>query len=225
LKVKAYTLNFFVHSKVVTPESTFIEKEDGSKLIISYKDNRAKKDAANRKKGYEKLKKKVLSGKLNKTNINNKGYNKYLKLEGETLISIDDDKYKDDAKWDGLKGYLSNTSLSKEKIIEQYHQLWQIEKTFRISKTDLQIRPIYHYLKRRIEAHICISFAACKIYKELERQLKAKESELSPEQVIDILKTIYQITFTTPYSSNTHQKLILKTDEQKLIIKLFNLEV
>lgn len=205
-------------------ESTAIDKEDGSKLIISYKYNRAKKDAANRKKGYEKLLKKITSGKLTKTNINNKGYNKYLKLEGETLISIDDEKYKDDAKWDGLKGYLSNTSLSKESVIEQYHQLWQIEKTFRISKTDLQIRPIYHYLKKRIEAHICISFAACKLYKELERQLKLKQSSQSPEQVIDILKTIYQITFTTPYSSNIHRKLILKTDEQKLVVKLFNLE-
>lgn len=205
-------------------ENTSIDKVDGSKLIISYKTNRAKKDAANRKKGYDKLNKKVLSGKLTKTNINNKGYNKYLKLEGETLISIDDEKYKDDAKWDGLKGYLTNTNLTKEQVIARYHELWQIEKTFRISKTDLQIRPIYHYLKTRIEAHICISFAACKIYKELERQLKQKQSSLSPEQVIDILKTIYQITIKTPYSSNIHHKLILKTDEQKLIVKLFNLE-
>jgi transposase len=205
-------------------ENATIDKTDGSKLIISYKTNRAKKDAANRKKGYEKLKKKVQSSKLNKTNINNKGYNKYLKLEGETLISIDDEKYNDDAKWDGLKGYLSNTNLNAEQIIARYHELWQIEKTFRISKTDLQIRPIYHYLKRRIEAHICISFAACKIYKELERQLKVKQCQLSPEQVIDILKTIYQITLKTPYSQNIHHRLILKTDEQKLVINLFNLK-
>jgi transposase len=205
-------------------ENAAIDKTDGSKLIISYKINRAKKDAANRKKGYEKLKKKVQSGKLNKTNINNKGYNKYLKLEGETLISIDDEKYNDDAKWDGLKGYLSNTNLNAEQIIARYHDLWQIEKTFRISKTDLQIRPIYHYLKRRIEAHICISFAACKIYKELERQLKVKQCQLSPEQVIDILKTIYQITLKTPYSQNIHHRLILNTDEQKLVINLFNLK-
>lgn len=206
-------------------ESILIDKEDGSKLIISYKENRAKKDAANRKKGYEKLLLKIKSGKLTKTNINNKGYNKYLKLDGETLISIDESKYKDDSKWDGLKGYLSNTALSKEDVIEKYNQLWQIEKTFRISKTDLQIRPIYHYLKRRIEAHICISFAACKIYKELERQLKLKKSNYSPEQVIDILKTIYQISFKTPYSKNMHNKLILKTEEQKSVINLFNLEI
>jgi transposase len=59
-------------------ESVLIDKEDGSKLIISYKENRAKKDAANRKKGYEKILLKIKSGKLTKTNINNKGYNKYL---------------------------------------------------------------------------------------------------------------------------------------------------
>lgn len=211
--------------KLKDKESVVLNKEDGTKLIISYKENRAKKDASNRKKGYNKLLLKIKSGKLTKTNINNKGYNKYLKLEGETTISIDDQKYKDDAKWDGLKGYLSNTTLTKEAILEKYNQLWQIEKTFRISKTDLQIRPIYHQLKRRIEAHICISFAACKIYKELERQLKLKKSNLSSERAIDVLKTIYQISFKTPYSNSIHNKLILKTEEQIEIINLFNIKI
>ena len=95
-------------------------------------------------------------------------------MEGNINIAIDYEKYQDDAKWDGLKGYITNTELSKENVIEKYNQLWAIEKTFRISKSDLQIRPIYHRLKRRIEAHICISFVACKVYKELERQLKEK---------------------------------------------------
>lgn len=56
---------------------------------------------------------------------------------------------------------------------------WQIEKAFRISKTDLRIRPIYHRQKRRIEAHICIAFVAYAIYKELERLLKRKGIEMS----------------------------------------------
>ena len=99
-----------------------------------------------------------------------------------------------------------------------------MEKTFRISKSDLEIRPIYHQLKRRIEAHICIAFSACKIYKELERQLKEKESQKSPEKVIDILKTIYEVSFETPFSNKVHQKLLLKSQEQKEIVKLFNLE-
>ena len=146
-------------------------------------------------------------------------------MEGETKISIDYDKYKEDAVWDGLKGYRTNTTLSKQEVITQYHQLWAIEKTFRISKTDLEIRPIYHHLKKRIEAHICISFAACKIYKELERQLKLKQSSLSPEKTIDILKTMYQVSFETPYSNNVYQKLLIKTNEQKGLIDLFELKV
>jgi transposase len=205
-------------------QSTIFERLDGSKLILSYKKSRALKDKNNRKKGLEKLEKKVESGKLTKDKINNKGYNKYLKLEGETKISIDYQKYQDDASWDGLKGYRTNTKLTKEEVIEQYHQLWAIEKTFRISKSDLEIRPIYHQLKRRIEAHICISFVACKIYKELERQLKEKKCTKSPEKIIDILKTIYQVSFETPFSSKVHQKLLLKNKEQKEIVQLFNLE-
>lgn len=210
--------------KLKDKESCIINREDGSKLILSYKTSRALHDKKNRKKGLENLEKKIKSGKLSKKNINNKGYNKYLKMEGNTKISIDYDKYKEDDVWDGLKGYRTNTNLSKEDVIKQYHQLWAIEKTFRISKSDLEIRPIYHQLKKRIEAHICISFAACKIYKELERQLKLKQSSLTPEKVIDILKTIYKVSFETPYSNNIHQRLILKNTEQKDLIKLFNLE-
>jgi hypothetical protein len=91
------------------------------------------------------------SATLTKEHINNKGYNKYLKLQGEASIEIDYEKYNDDAKWDGLRGYMANTSLPKESFIEKCNQLWLIEKAFRISKSDLQIRPVYHHLKKRIE--------------------------------------------------------------------------
>jgi len=205
-------------------ESVEINKNQDQRLIISYSNSRAKNDAHNRKRGLMKLEKSVISGNLNKKHINNKGYNKYLKLEGEVKIVIDYEKFKDDAKWDGLKGYLTNTILTKEEIISQYTQLWNIEKTFRISKTDLRIRPIYHYLKRRIEAHICIAFAACKVYKELDRQLKIKNSLLSPEKTIDILKTIYGITIELPQSKQQKLMLLDKTQEQKEILKLFNLD-
>jgi transposase len=205
-------------------ESIELRKEDGHRLVISYALGRARNDAFNRKRGMAKLEKELQKGKLTKKHINNKGYNKYLKLEGDIVITIDYEKFNNDEKWDGLKGYLTNTDASKEDVIYFYKQLWYIEKTFRISKTDLQIRPIYHHLKRRIEAHICIAFTACKIYKELERQLKEKKSELSPEKVIDILKTIYKITITTPYSKSKHARLLIKNDEQRKLMELFNLD-
>ena len=206
-------------------QSAMIGREDGSQLIVSYKKARAINDYKNRQRGLEKLEKKVGSGRLTKQHINNKGYNKYLKIEGGASISVDKEKFEDDKKWDGLKGYRTNTSLSKEEVIEQYHQLWHIEKAFRISKHDLQIRPIYHQLKRRIEAHICIAFAACKIYKELERQLKEKKTRQSPEQAIEILKTILTVQFTTPYSKKVYEELILNTPEQKALAAQFNLHL
>ena len=146
-------------------QSHTLLKNDGQKRIVSYSAQRARNDAYNRKRGLTKLEKALQSGKLTKKNINNRGYNKYLKLDGTINISIDDDKFKEDKKWDGLKGYLTNTAFSKKEVIEHYKQLWFVEKTFRISKSDLRIRPVFHYKKRRIESHICIAFAACKVYK------------------------------------------------------------
>lgn len=169
--------------KLSNGQSAEISKDKHSRLIVSYSTARAKKDAANRQRGMEKLEQQVKSGKLSKKNINNRGYNKYLRMEGEVTISIDYEKQQQDARWDGLKGYLTNTDLPKDQVIEQYGQLWKIEKAFRISKTDLRIRPIYHRLRHRIEAHICIAFCAYKVYKELERQLKQKGAIWSAEKL------------------------------------------
>ncbi len=209
--------------KLSNGESEIIQKDNATRLIISFSEARARKDEANRKKGLKKLQKQVNNGKLTKANISNKGYNKYLKLEGSINVSIDEEKVEAAGKWDGLKGYLTNTTLTQKLIIENYSQLWKIEKAFRITKTDLKIRPIYHFKSRRIEAHICISFAAYKIYKELERQLKKKQSQLSPEKAIDIAKTIYTITLTTPTTKQEVTKTLILNDEQKNLMTLFNL--
>jgi hypothetical protein len=203
-------------------QSSVINKEDDQKLVVSYSVQRAKKDAFNRKRGLQKLEKALATGRLTKQHINNKGYNKYLKLDGQINIHIDYEKFKEDEQWDGLKGYLTNAKLSKELVIESYKQLWFIEKAFRISKTDLRIRPVFHYRKRRILAHICIAFTAYKIYKELERQLNDRKAGISPEKAIDILKTIYSLTIITPYSETKHTRLLIKNEEQKSILKVFN---
>jgi transposase len=203
-------------------ESKIIKRADGLKLIISYSDKRAKKDKYNRDRGLQRLEKQIKSGRLTKSNINNRGYNKYLKMDGDIKISIDKTKYEADSKWDGLKGYITNTSLNKGEIIENYGHLWKIEKAFRISKHDLKVRPIYHRLQRRIEAHITINFAAYKVYKELERQLKEKQSDLSPEKAIDIAKTIYSLNIKNPITKELQTEILILNEEQKYLANLFN---
>lgn len=201
-------------------DSKFIQK-DQLRLLISYSEDRAKKDRHNRERGVRRLEKQLKTGRITKSNVNNKGYNKFLKIEGTLSAAIDHEKVRQDEKWDGLKGYLTNSAMNNREIMENYAQLWKIEKAFRVAKSELKIRPIFHYKQSRIEAHICLNFTAYKVYKELERILKVKKAEYSPEKVIEILQNMHEISLITP-NNEIVNKMIAITDEQQKIRKLFN---
>lgn len=190
------------------------------RLIVSYSIKRSKKDAFNRQRGLNRLEKKVKSGKLKKESINNRGYNKYLVLEGDMNIKIDYEKFDNDKAWDGLKGYSTNTDFNAEQVIGTYGNLWLIEKAFRISKTDLKVRPIYHRVFKRIKAHICICFAAYAVYKELERCLNLNKIELSAEKAIELTKDIQQLTYRLPKSQQLKTKLLNLDQKQKKLIEM-----
>jgi transposase len=204
-------------------ESRLLDWEEGLKMVVSYSDKRAKKDRTNRDKGLRKLEKQLKTGKLNKTHINNRGYNKYLKMEGEVKVSIDMEKFEKDGKWDGLKGYITNTNLGKDEIIENYNNLWKIEKAFRITKNEIKVRPVFHYKQRRIEAHISIAFVAYKVYKELERQLLEKRSKLSPQKAIEIAKGIYTVEMLLKSSGKKLRKTLFLNESQQKLAKMFGL--
>jgi len=193
------------------------KKSDGSRLIIEYTESRAKKDEFNRTRGIKKLEKQINAGKLTKSNLNNRGYNKYLKMDGDISISIDYQKYENDKKWDGIKGYITNTDLKKEVVVSRYRELWQIEKVFRISKTDLQIRPIYHRRRNRIESHICISFMSYLMYKELERLLVASNLKISVEKAIEQINKIYEIVIPDTSGGQTMFRPNNNPIQQKII--------
>ena len=203
-------------------KSININRKDGTRLIVSYSQARAKKDEHNRKRGLQRLERQIKSGKLTKTNINNKGYNKYLAMTGEVSINIDYDKYKADEQWDGLKGYITNAKLKENEVIDNYNNLWHIEKAFRMSKTDLRIRPIYHRLRHRIEAHICISFVAYSIYKDLERVLYNEKSNLSLKRASELTHNMYEISYTLPESKQRKSMLLKMDDEQAELLFMIN---
>jgi transposase len=201
-----------------------IKKQDGTRLVVTYSDKRARKDAHNREKGLKKLRAKISSGKLTKSHINNRGYNKFLTLTGEIDITLDESKSEEDARWDGLKGYVTNTEVPPQQVVEHYSHLWQIERAFRISKTDLRIRPIYHYRKRRIEAHICIAFVAYAIYKELERLLAKHKAVFSPKRAIELTQQMYEIHYRLPQSGKHDSMLLGMSEEQKVLWRIIQAE-
>lgn len=86
----------------------------------------------------------------------------------------------------GIKGYYTNLiDETNQTIIKRYHNLWHVEKAFRIAKSDLAMRPIYHFKRQTIEAHVLICFMALAICKYME--LKA---EKSTKRIIKLLKSI-----------------------------------
>lgn len=198
-----------------------LTRPDKLRLVVSYSAKRAAKDQYNRERGIKRLKKNIGQGRLTKSNLNNRGYNKFLKMEGEVSITLDQKKIEQFSRWDGLKGYLTNSKLKPGEVIANYHHLWQIEKAFRISKTDLKVRPVYHYTKRRIEAHIGISFCAYKVYKELERQLKEKGSEMSPARAIEAMSTIYAIRMVLPSSKRPYLHMITTDEDHRELQEMF----
>lgn len=159
--------------------------------------------------------------KISKQNINQRGYNKFLVIENDVMISIDEDKIIADAQWDGLKSYITNTNLPAEEVIGQYHSLWVVERAFRITKGTLEARPVFHFTERRIEAHICICFVAYKLYKELERILRILDIKLSVDKVIDIAKTISTISIRLT-DGRIYSRTLLNTAEERQLRPLLS---
>lgn len=196
-------------------------RDKGERLIINYSKAREVKDAYNRKKGLERLRKACKNGKITKAQINNRGYNKFLELNNDVSVSISDQKIEEDSKWDGLKGYITNTDLEAERVVAQYHGLWVVERSFRVTKGTLEMRPMFHFSERRIEAHICICFIAYKVYKELERIIRTKGIGLSVDKVINIAKTITTVKVNMPHNGKTYIKTLFLTNNHLLIKPLF----
>jgi transposase len=98
--------------------------------------------------------------------------NRFIKLTGATK-SVNRDLEAKARGLAGLKGYTTNlTTVGPEFVINAYHQLWRIEKSFRMSKHDLQARPVYHHKRESIDAHLTIVFAALAVSHYIEHQTR-----------------------------------------------------
>lgn len=153
------------------------------KVIVSYSESRARKDANDRKKAIAKLIKKLDRSKSAKSHLRDHGYRKYLKVEGKSKLSLDEAKIASDVRWDGLHGVVTNSELSPVEILSKYNDIWNVEAAFRVTKHDLKVRPVYHWKPRRIAAHIGICFVAYALVKHLEYRVRLQYKKLSIEKI------------------------------------------
>ncbi len=115
----------------------------------------------------------------------------------------------------GIKGYYTNCSnLTNEEIISNYKNLWNVEKSFRISKSDLKTRPIFHNKQQAIETHILICFMALALAKYIEiktgKSIKSVTKELKKVTDARIFDQINKREFVMRSEINESLKEILR---------------
>jgi len=119
---------------------------------------------------------------------------------------------------EGIKGYLTNTSLDETTVIDRYHDLWKIEKAFRLTKTDLEARPVFLRLDETITCHLIVVFAGLAICRFLEIK-----TNMSIQKILKIAKIV--LTHQA-FNTRTGEKAFIETtildEELKQKINLLN---
>lgn len=195
-QLKANNINYIVGArlgslspKVIEEIDSKITREDGKNirittengyLICSYSSIRYRKDK------YE-MEKQIVKAQYV---IENPSKNKKIKFTASSgqKVVLNENLIKKTKKLLGIKGYYTNLEehvLDNRNVMERYHQLYRIEQAFRISKNDLQTRPIFHFKEEPIKLHLLICFMALVISKHIELQ-----TNLSIKKFIDETKKI-----------------------------------
>lgn len=195
---------------------------NNKRLMVSYSTKRALKDRSDRAKKIEKLKKKLQRNSNPKSYLLNSGYRKYLKVKGN--LSLNEEEILADSKWDGLHGVITNAHLKSKEILEKYNDLWNIEASFRVTKHDLAVRPVFHWKPRRIKAHMAICFTAYSLVKHLQYRVKLQHKNLSIEK---IRQTLIRVQTSILFDKEKRIRYGLPSrmsKEAKKIYKIFNIK-
>lgn len=179
-------------------------------LIVSYSLKRAVKDRSDREKQLKRANFALTNPSAVSRNF------KFLEKTKFGDFSLNENLLEKSRQLEGLKGYITNAPyLTDQEIIEKYFQLWQVEKSFRISKSDLKARPIFHTAKEKIEAHLLIVFTALAIIR-----LAEKTTKNSCAKILEKLSPVKQIIIEDKLTKEQISKFIQPNNEAKSLLKL-----
>ena len=136
------------------------------RLVVSYSPSRAKRAISQRKRSVARLEQLIAKNQAVRRH-------QYLDFTIKEKPKIDQMAVEAASKWDGIKGYFTNNfNMSAGEVIDHYRDLYKVEQSFRMSKTDLRIRPTFHFRQSRIEAHVIICMLGLCVLRMLEQQVK-----------------------------------------------------
>jgi transposase len=136
--------------------------------------------------------------------------------------TIDEDKKRYLELLDGKLLLVTNTNATAAEVVQRYKSLADIERGFRVLKSDIEIGPVYHRLPQRIRAHALICFMALVLYRVMRMRLKAAKRSESPSTLLESLKRIHQQTVETS-EGTTLTGLTEITAAQKSLFAALNL--
>jgi len=197
---------------------------DGQRLVLGYSNKRAERDKKQRELLLERLQKK-LEKSSNPKSVTKSAYNSYLTMEGKSRMIIDSQKVEEKEKWDGFFGfYTNNQSMSNKNIVLTYQMLWQIENSFRVLKSTLDLRPVYHWTEKRIQGHIMICFLSLYMLRAIEFKINRQEKlNLSTDEIFNHLDKLRAVTI------NAFKKRVVMrtgiTDENNLILRTLGIKI
>lgn len=154
----------------------------GRRYIVSLNEEERRKDAHDRQAIIAHLRDKLKQG--DKSLVGNKGYRRFLKMEGNGHFSVDENRIKNEERFDGVWVLRTNTDYSTEKVALAYKSLWMVEDIIRTTKSILDTRPIYHKCDETIRGHVFCSFLALLLKAELEKRLTEKGEDWEWREVI-----------------------------------------
>ena len=164
-------------------------RHKGRRLVVSWSPKRARKDAHDRAKALERLVKRLKKSSNPKSLLGTQGAHRFLRVEGEAELVIDEDRINTAARWDGLHGVITNVrGVPVRELLGRYRGLWEVEESFRITKHDLRVRPVFHWTPRRIHAHLALSFMAFACVRHLAWRVELQKRRLSPEVLRNALQ-------------------------------------
>ena len=163
-------------------------RHGGNRLLVTWSRKRAAKDAHDRRRAVEKLVRRLGKSATPKQLLGKSGRHRYVRVVGESRIEVDEEKIRSAGQWDGLKGIVTNIrGIGITELLDRYRQLWQVEESFRITKHDLRVRPIFHWTDRRIRAHLAISFMAYACVRHLGWRVALQKQPMSPQVIREAL--------------------------------------
>jgi DDE family transposase len=128
-----------------------------------------------------------------KSLVGNKGYRRYLKVEGDSHFVIDEAKLAEEARYDGTWVLRTNTELSTAEVALQYKKLWMVEQWFRSCKSLLETRPIFHHRDETIRGHVFCSFLALVLRQELQARLAARGFRFEWADIMRDLERVHSV--------------------------------